>query len=130
MPVSDFQTLIKSCSIEPEMIQVQFKDLLYRNARNVRFMLFRKNSNELFLIFYAFAPAFARCEHTLTLEYHQGFFFGFYPVVEVDCGDPSFVENAHPRNSAGPFPYGATVYYDCYRGYTGGRTLVCQRDGQ
>ena len=29
MPVSNFQTLIKSCSIEPEMIQVQFKDNLF-----------------------------------------------------------------------------------------------------
>ena len=29
VPVSDFQILIKSCSIEPEMIQVQFKDFLF-----------------------------------------------------------------------------------------------------
>ena len=29
MPVSNFQTLIKSCSIEPEMIQVQFMNLLF-----------------------------------------------------------------------------------------------------
>ena len=32
MLVSDFQTLIKSCSIEPEMIQVQFKDLLFNKC--------------------------------------------------------------------------------------------------
>ena len=32
MPVSDFQTLIKSCSIEPEMTQVQFKDLLFNKC--------------------------------------------------------------------------------------------------
>ena len=90
MLISGFQTIIKSCSIEPEMIQFQFKDLLFnrclggwvvkavrilihrwlvlwvqfpvednlifsyfetplnvnfvKSARNVRFVLFRKNS--------------------------------------------------------------------------------------
>ena len=29
MPVSNFQTLIKSCSIEPEMVQVQFMNLQF-----------------------------------------------------------------------------------------------------
>ena len=32
MPVSNFQTLIKSCYVEPEMIQVQFKDLLFNKC--------------------------------------------------------------------------------------------------
>ena len=32
MPVSNFQTLLKSCSIEPEMIQVQFKDILFNKC--------------------------------------------------------------------------------------------------
>ena len=32
MPVSNFQTLLKSCSIEPEMIQVQFKDILFNRC--------------------------------------------------------------------------------------------------
>ena len=32
MPVSNFQTLIKSCSIEPEMIQVQFLNLLFNRC--------------------------------------------------------------------------------------------------
>ena len=32
MPVSNFQTLIKSCSIEPEMTQVQFKDILFNKC--------------------------------------------------------------------------------------------------
>ena len=93
MPVSNFQTLIMSCSIEPEMIQVQFKNylfskclcgwvvkavrilivglllwvqypveavcfcwfwnpvmsILHKNARNVRFVLFRKNSNVMLI---------------------------------------------------------------------------------
>ena len=99
MTVSDFQTLIKSCSIEPEMIQVQFKDLLfnrctwvrqlefkstdgwccefssqwsqlyfcwfwnpsmstlYKNARNVSFVLFRKNSNADSIDWFSLPPA-------------------------------------------------------------------------
>ena len=32
MPVSNFQTLIKSCSSEPEMIQVQFMNLLFNRC--------------------------------------------------------------------------------------------------
>ena len=32
MTVSNFQTLIKSCSIEPEMIQVQFMNLLFNRC--------------------------------------------------------------------------------------------------
>ena len=32
MQVSNFQTLLKSCSIEPEMIQVQFKDILFNRC--------------------------------------------------------------------------------------------------
>ena len=32
MTVSNFQSLLKSCSTEPEMIQVQFKDLLFNRC--------------------------------------------------------------------------------------------------
>ena len=32
MSVLNFQTLLKSCSIEPEMIQVQFKDILFNKC--------------------------------------------------------------------------------------------------
>ena len=32
MPVSNFQTFLKSCSIKPEMIQVQFKDILFNRC--------------------------------------------------------------------------------------------------